>query len=196
MWRLQSKCGLSPDQATIVGVIKVKRVITGFDDKGTSIFISQDSPQVTYENASLRWTELWSSYPDDTLPIDPPSGPKRETVNDSVFPSVGKSIFRLLELYPSEFDPSALSEEEIERFNTSLPGLGDHVEDDDPRMHTTDSIDYGVILSGKVILELDNGEVTELGAGDVWVQNGTRHAWRVEEKCTMAVVLLGVERKS
>jgi quercetin dioxygenase-like cupin family protein len=63
-------------------------------------------------------------------------------------------------------------------------------------MHATGSVDYGVILSGKITLELDEGEVTELGPGDVFVQNGTRHAWRVEEKCTMAVVLVGVERKS
>ena len=63
-------------------------------------------------------------------------------------------------------------------------------------MHATGSVDYGVILSGKITLELDEGEVTELGPGDVFVQNGTRHAWRVEEKCTMAVVLVGVERKN
>ena len=70
----------------------------------------------------------------------------------------------------------------------------DHVEADNPGMHATDSVDYGVILSGKITMELDDGEVTELVPGDVWIQNGTRHAWRVEEKCTMAVVLVGVKR--
>ena len=174
----------------------MKRVVTGFDDKGTSIFISQDDVKTTYENEGLRWTELWSSYPDDTLPIDPPSGPKRETVNDSVFPSVGKSIFRILEFSPNLFDPSTLNEQEMEEMNSALPGLASHVEADNPGMHTTDSIDYGVILSGKITMELDEGEVTELGPGDVWVQNGTRHAWRVTEKCSMAVVLVGVDRKS
>ena len=52
--------------------INMKRVVTGFDGKGTSIFISQDEPDATYETESFRWTELWNSYPDDTLPIDPP----------------------------------------------------------------------------------------------------------------------------
>ena len=61
----------------------MKRVVTGFDKNGTSIFISKEAPEVTYENVGLRWTEIWSSYPDDTLPIDPPSGPIRETVNES-----------------------------------------------------------------------------------------------------------------
>lgn len=174
----------------------MKRVVTGFDGKGKSIFMSQDEPEVTYETESFQWTELWNSYPDDTLPIDPPCGPKREAINDSVFPSVGKSIFRIIEFSPNTFDLSTLKEQEIERLKSSLPGLVDHMEAGDPGMHATDSIDYGVILSGKIKLELDEGEVTELGPGDVWIQNGTRHAWRVAEKCTMAVVLVGVDRRS
>jgi mannose-6-phosphate isomerase-like protein (cupin superfamily) len=173
----------------------MKRVVTGFDDNGKSVFVSQGEPNATYENEGFRWTELWSCYPDDTLPIEPTCGPKREAVNDSVFPGVGKSIFRIIEFSPYTFDPSSLSEEETELLNSTLPGLIDHVEADNPGMHATDSVDYGVILSGKITMELDDGEVTELVPGDVWIQNGTRHAWRVEEKCTMAVVLVGVKRR-
>ena len=172
----------------------MKRVVTGFDEKGTSIFVSQEQPEVTYENESVRWTELWSSYADDAIPINPPYGPKRVNVNDSVFQSIGKSIFRILEFHPKPFDASALSEQELSEMRVSLPGLLDHVEDEDSQMHATGSIDYGVIISGKINMELDDGQVTELLPGDVFVQTGTRHAWRVEEKCTMAVVLVGVER--
>lgn len=172
----------------------MKRVVTGIDKNGKSIFVSQESPEITYEHEYVRWTELWSSYPDDTIPIEPPYGPKRTHVNESVFPSVGKSIFRFLEFSPAKFDPSKLSEQELGKMKSALPGLLDHIEAEDAEMHATGSIDYGVILSGKIILELDDGQVTELCPGDVWIQNGTRHAWRVEEKCTMAVVLVGVER--
>ena len=45
-------------------------------------------------------------------------------------------------------------------------------------MHRSNSLDYGVILSGAVELELDHGAVTRLGPGDVVVQRGTIHAWR------------------
>lgn len=45
-------------------------------------------------------------------------------------------------------------------------------------MHRSNSLDYGVILSGAVELELDDGAVTLLGPGDVVVQRGTIHAWR------------------
>jgi len=45
-------------------------------------------------------------------------------------------------------------------------------------MHRTDSLDYGIVLSGTVELELDDGLTTTLGPGDVIVQRGTMHAWR------------------
>lgn len=48
-------------------------------------------------------------------------------------------------------------------------------------------------MSGRVILELDDGATRELRAGDTVVQNGTRHAWRnpFDEPCRMVVVLIG-----
>lgn len=45
-------------------------------------------------------------------------------------------------------------------------------------MHRTNSIDYGVILSGTVELELDDGSVTSLSSGDIVIQRGTMHRWR------------------
>ena len=59
-------------------------------------------------------------------------------------------------------------------------------------MHRTSSIDYGVVLSGQVELELDDGEKTLLGAGDVVVQRGTMHLWRnpsATEDCRILFVL-------
>jgi quercetin dioxygenase-like cupin family protein len=45
-------------------------------------------------------------------------------------------------------------------------------------MHRTNSIDYGIIISGAIELELDNKEYKTLGAGDIIVQRGTIHKWR------------------
>jgi quercetin dioxygenase-like cupin family protein len=60
------------------------------------------------------------------------------------------------------------------------------------RMHRTRSMDYGVVLSGSIGLELDEGAEVTLGAGDVLVQRGTIHNWinRGTEPCTIAFVLL------
>ncbi len=83
-------------------------------------------------------------------------------------PSSGGHILRLLEIEP---DP---------------PGY-------DPRsgVHTTNTIDHLVVVSGEVVCLLDSGEVI-LGPGDVLVQRGTRHAWsnRGSVPCRMLAVLV------
>ena len=58
-------------------------------------------------------------------------------------------------------------------------------------MHRTETVDYGIVLSGEVWLVVDDGE-TRLGPGDVVVQRGTNHAWsnRTEETARMAFVLV------
>jgi quercetin dioxygenase-like cupin family protein len=69
--------------------------------------------------------------------------------------------------------------------------VGDAFDADEPGMHTTRTIDYGIVLSGEIDLELDEG-VAHLRPGDVVVQRGTRHAWRNRgtEPCTVAFVLI------
>ena len=62
-------------------------------------------------------------------------------------------------------------------------------EDDKPGMHRTDSTDFGVVLSGNVVLELDDGVEVLLSPGDVVVQNGTRHRWRVVGVCRLSWLL-------
>jgi quercetin dioxygenase-like cupin family protein len=59
------------------------------------------------------------------------------------------------------------------------------------RVHRTDSIDYTVIVSGEIHMELEGSEV-HLKAGDVFVQRGTIHNWinRSDKPCVMALVLV------
>lgn len=45
------------------------------------------------------------------------------------------------------------------------------------RNHRTDSLDYGICLAGQLDMELDDGVVVHLKAGDVVVQRGTIHNW-------------------
>jgi quercetin dioxygenase-like cupin family protein len=60
-------------------------------------------------------------------------------------------------------------------------------------MHRTQSLDYGIVLQGEVDLELDDGRITSLNAGDVVIQRGTIHAWinRGSGPARLAFVLLG-----
>jgi quercetin dioxygenase-like cupin family protein len=62
------------------------------------------------------------------------------------------------------------------------------------RNHQTDSLDYAVVLSGEIWMQLDEEEV-HMKAGDVMIQRGTMHNWvnRGTEPCIIAFVLIATE---
>ncbi|MCJ1400362.1 hypothetical protein MMC11_003567 [Xylographa trunciseda] len=66
----------------------------------------------------------------------------------------------------------------------------------EPLMHRTQSLDYGIVVSGEVDLILDGGETRTMRQGDVVVQRGSMHAWRNKsetEWCRMVFVLIASE---
>ena len=71
------------------------------------------------------------------------------------------------------------------RINKFDPGVS-------PRMHRTDTIDYAIVMSGEIDMELDNGVVVHIKAGDVLVQRGTVHNWinKGSEPCIIAFILI------
>jgi len=58
-------------------------------------------------------------------------------------------------------------------------------------MHRTESVDYGVVISGEMTLVLDKSE-TRLREGDVVIQRGTNYAWanRSGKPCRMLFILV------
>ena len=72
----------------------------------------------------------------------------------------------------------------IFRFVEYQPGVA-------PRNHRTETIDYAVVISGEIDMELD-GSVVHLRAGDVLVQQNTMHNWvnRGSGPCVIAFVLV------
>ncbi len=59
------------------------------------------------------------------------------------------------------------------------------------RMHRTETIDYVIVISGEIDMDMDDSTV-HLKAGDVMVQRGTNHAWvnRGRERARLAFVLI------
>jgi quercetin dioxygenase-like cupin family protein len=59
-------------------------------------------------------------------------------------------------------------------------------------MHRTVSLDYGIVMKGRLDLELDDGVVVQLQPGDIAVQRGTVHAWLnpYDEDCTVVFIIL------
>jgi mannose-6-phosphate isomerase-like protein (cupin superfamily) len=64
-----------------------------------------------------------------------------------------------------------------------------------PRNHRTDSVDYAVVMSGEIDMELDDGVVVHLNAGDVLVQRGTIHNWvnKGTVPCVIAFTLVSAK---
>jgi oxalate decarboxylase/phosphoglucose isomerase-like protein (cupin superfamily) len=62
------------------------------------------------------------------------------------------------------------------------------------RNHRTDSIDYIVVMSGEIDMELDDTTV-HLKAGDDMVKRGTIHNWvnRGGAPCVLAVILIAAK---
>ena len=82
---------------------------------------------------------------------------------------------------------TTLSDGTIFRVIEFAPGVA-------PRNHRTDSIDYAVVMSGEIDMELDGSSV-HLKAGDVLVQRGTIHNWinRGSAPCIIAVILIAAK---
>lgn len=178
-----------------------KRALTGRNDAGKSVFKSFDVTSKVVEidaNPGLTFYEL---YMTEGMPQLTGLEPDPMLKGTKAFPGPGGSLFRLISYPPRRPEgykppPGVTFESGLREMSEKVPGMGDHFERDAPGMHTSDTIDYGVVVRGEMTLELDDGQRIHLKQGDCIVQNGTRHRWRnpLPEPCLMAFVSIGGKR--
>ena len=62
-------------------------------------------------------------------------------------------------------------------------------------MHVTDTLDFVIVMKGKIRMELDDSSVA-LNAGDILIQQANNHSWVVEgdETCRIAFVLIEAKK--
>ncbi|MBV9795474.1 MAG: cupin domain-containing protein [Actinobacteria bacterium] len=139
-----------------------RRVVTGHDEGGRSVF-ADDGPPPVIRTApdGALFYEIWGTAGAPAPIAGAEPDPAAGTV--SVPPAPRGTKIRI-----NEFPPGVVSP-----------------------MHRTQSVDYGIVLDGQVVLVLEDGE-TELGPGDVVVQRGTAHRWenRSGQSAWMAFVLV------
>lgn len=60
--------------------------------------------------------------------------------------------------------------------------------------HSTDTIDYGIVLTGEICMQLEKEEVI-LKEGDVLIQRGVNHNWvnRSDKVCVIAFILIATK---
>lgn len=145
----------------------VRRVVTGFNEAGKSCVVS-DGPA-----PSVQSIELWQTRADSPLGSDPGAA------MPALYPPPGASQWRIIDI-----PPYPVLREYLRR------GIEHH---DEYGFHCTESIDYILVLEGRITLVLDDGEVL-LHPGDCVVQRRTRHLWRNDGDSPVRIlaVLIGL----
>jgi mannose-6-phosphate isomerase-like protein (cupin superfamily) len=171
----------------------VRRVVTGHDDKGRAVVISDGAAPAVHGNRldPEFWSaEIWRTFETPArivaTPDEPTGGPRRQ------LPSPSGTVIRINHFPPEVAAIQNLSSEQSHKLFAELGNKnavtagGRH-----PLMHRTETVDYALVLSGEITMLLDDEDV-HLKAGDVVVQCGTNHAWsnRSNEPCMVAFILI------
>ena len=141
----------------------VRRVVTGHDDNVAIAVMDGQARNTIFPAPGTASTTLWST---DQMPADIAVGKNIEDYAErklSIPPAINGTRFAIIEF---------------------APGNGAF-------MHRTETVDYVVVISGEIDMDMDNSSV-KLKAGDVVVQRGTNHAWanRGTVPARIAVVLV------
>ena len=171
----------------------VRRIVTGHDPRGRSVVQEDGPPQrvVTLGGDSgTTFHEVWNTR-STPAPIDRASGEPAEP-GISLLPPPGGTRIRILDIPPDDGTVAALPREAVRALFEAI-GAGHALAENPPHplMHRTETVDYGIVLEGELVLILDGSE-TIVRAGDIVVQRGTNHGWanRSDRNCRIAFILV------
>lgn len=158
----------------------VRRVVTGHDTSGKAIVLSDGAPpHITRpaQQPGLAFYELWNTRA-CPAPVAATEAEPTDLHRDTAPPPNG-TVIRIVDIPPEGAKGPEFDKETARKLFEQV-GLGDNAEHTipgrHPLMHRTESIDYGIVLEGQIVLLLDDEEVV-LEQGDIVVQRGTIHAW-------------------
>ena len=172
----------------------VRRIVTGHDENGKAIVVSDgETPNVVHP-ANRPGVEINNLWVLDGSPARV-HGPEETTDRQiGLLPPQNGSVFRIIKFPPEKDWIDSVDRDAARQSFASIgaesaaaeAGKAPH-----PLMHRTETVDYAVCLSGEIYLVLDDSEVL-MQAGDSCVQRGTNHAWsnRTDSDCYMMFVLV------
>ncbi len=185
--------------------VRVRRVVTGEPTDRSSEFthVEEVAPLI---NGLARIYSVWGFDAPPILPFHshdpyadvsmfpPVAGVRVQVI---VFPPPPPSEDAHSRGQPLGVETTAGNRELRKRLDVQgFERLGDP--DAPPGMHRTNTIDIGVVISGRLGVTCTDGSEEVLEVGDVYVQNGAMHSWRGldhERDNAAAFVILGAERR-
>jgi hypothetical protein len=181
----------------------VRRVVTGEPEPGSSTFthVEEVEPIVVGES---KFYGVWGYDGAPSLPWNETG----EYVHRSMFPEAGGLRVNVV-VYPpkgAKVDPETADSDAYKQAaeaRTQLLHAVPHGHKRDPGygpgMHRTDSIDVGVVISGKLGITNTDGSTHVLEPGDIYVQNGAMHSWEglaEGEQSMIAFIVVPAERQA
>jgi hypothetical protein len=154
-------------------------VVAGTDGAGNPCFLEPGEPARLSYPGALDASFVWEMPGVPNLAEGIGAAP-----TDMTFPGPGGSKFGLM-----CFPPNSAGK-------LSVPKDLADVDDSDAGMHQSDTIDYEVIISGKVDIVLPGNQRRTLTPGSCLVMGGVMHAWEniYDEPCIYAAIVIGAQR--
>jgi naringenin degradation protein FdeH len=182
--------------------MRTRRVLTGHDDTGKAVVVSDEIVEPTDRDFAPKWS-IWAA----DAPVTLPDGGLPPSFAGPLVPAPG-GVHVIVLTFPVGYNPDRM-------FDTSDPtraaasareqmaGAIAMVPDPNPPgiygtlpgftgMHATASVDCMLQLSGEAVLVLEDAEV-RLAPGDWVVVNGITHSWRNDgdEPAVLVAVVVG-----
>ena len=168
---------------------RVRRVFTGHDAKGRSIFLTDGLAPNVKEMESMPGVALTDLWETTTSPASNDGDADAAARPVKLEPPKDGTLLRIVEFPPdSQWRGHANAGR---AFDSIGAGHAPDHSSDDPMRHKTNTVDYIIVLKGEIYALMDEGE-TLLKAGDILIQRGTNYSWSVRgnEPCIVAAVLV------
>lgn len=173
-------------------VQRIRRVVTGHDKDGKSVFVMDGKAANVLEVASMPGVALTDLWRTQTSPASNSGNADAATGKIKLEPPAEGTILRIVEIPPdTKWRKSA---DPAKAFASIGAGAAPDHASGDAMMHATATVDYIIVLKGEIWAILDKGE-NLLKQGDILIQRGTNHSWsvRTKEPCVIAAVLIGAK---
>ena len=173
---------------------RVRRIVTGHDEGGRSVVLDDGAARAEpLGDDGLVFHEVWQTRESPAPIASGVDEPAEQGI--SLLPPSGGTRLRVIDFPPEREGGEPVTPELARAAFAAIgaPGAAMHRGEGSPHpfMHRTETVDYGIVLEGEIVLVLDGGE-TALKAGDVVIQRGTSHAWanRSGRPARMAFILI------
>jgi hypothetical protein len=172
-------------------VQRIRRVVTGHDKDGRSIFIADGKAPNILEMKSMPGVALTDLWRTKAAPASNSGNSDAAAGKIKLEPPENGTIFRIVEFPP---DTAWRKTADAKAAFASIGAGAPDRESGDPMMHATATVDYIIVLKGEIYAIMDKGEKL-LRPGDILIQRGTNHSWsvRTDQRCVIAAILVGAK---